>query len=193
MPLDFNSAEQQRMPGLIPKGTVVPVHMTLRPGGHGEGGWLKQSRTGEVLMLDAEFTVIDGQFARRKFWSVLTVQGETDKQKQAADISRSRLRAILEGARGIRPDDESQDAARGRQIESYAELDGIRFLAVVGEEPARDTFDAKNTLAAIITPDRKDWVKLEQVQRTGSATRAPVAANTQAPAASTSGKPAWAS
>jgi hypothetical protein len=113
MAYDFNGAEQQREGGLIADGTVAVVHLTIRPGNAGEGGWLKRSKGGDSQALDCEFTVVDGPFAKRKFWSLFTVEGTTEGHAKAAEISASRLRGILESAKGIRPDDESDAAKNG--------------------------------------------------------------------------------
>jgi hypothetical protein len=114
MAFDFNGAEQQREGGLIADGTIAVVHLTVRPGNAGEGGWLKRSKDGSSQALDCEFTVVDGPSAKRKFWSLFTVEGTTEGHAKAADISASRLRGILESAKGIRPDDESEAAKAGR-------------------------------------------------------------------------------
>lgn len=192
---DFNDAEKQREGGLIPDGTVVPVHLTVRPGGAGEGAWLKRNRDGNCLMLDCEFTVFEGEFAPRKFWSLLTVEGETEGQKKGADITRSRIRAMLESARGINPADTGEAAIAQRRIGGFQDLDGLRFWAVVGLEEGRDGYKDKNVLKAVVTPDRKGWTKLEQQgggRSTPSASR-PAGGPVAAPAASTgSARPSWA-
>src|SRR4029077_19663300 len=108
--LDFNNAEPQREMGLIDDGTVAVVQINVRPGHAGEGGWLKRSKAGESEALDCEFTVVDGPYAKRKFWTLLTLGGISEGQKKAGDISGSRIRAILESARGIKPDDQSDTA-----------------------------------------------------------------------------------
>lgn len=195
MAYDFNNAETQREGGLIPDGTVAPVHLTVRPGNSGEGGWLKRSKTGESMALDCEFTVVDGPFAKRKFWSLFTVEGTTDGHAKAAEISASRLRGILESARGIRPDDESEAAKNARRLNSWGDLDGIRFVAKIGIEKGKEGYKDKNTLAAAVTPDRQAWSKVEQIAKPagtvntiGQAAQAAVAN-----AAAAAGKPAWAS
>lgn len=193
--LDLNEAEKQNGFGeLIPDNAVVPVHMTVRPGGAGDDGWLKLNKDGNCVMIDCEFTVTEGQYARRKFWTLLTVQGETDGQKKAADISRSRLRAALESARGISPADESEQACNGRRVSSYADFDGLRFLAVVGLEKGKDGYKDKNVLKAIVTPDRKEWVKIEQVNKTHPGIGAVAAANAakQGAVKASIGRPSWA-
>ena len=166
MAMDFNNAEAQREGGLIPEGTIAQVHMTVRPGNAGEGGWLKRSKSGDSMALDVEFTIVEGPFAKRKFWGLFTLEGTTDGHQKAADISASRLRAILESARGIRPDDESEPAKAGRRMNSWGDFDGLRFIARIGIEKAKEGsgFKDKNSLEAAITPDRKAWVKVEQIK-----------------------------
>ncbi|MCK1367648.1 hypothetical protein [Bradyrhizobium sp. 62] len=195
MAFDFNGAEQQREGGLIADGTIAVVHLTVRPGNAGEGGWLKRSKDGSSQALDCEFTVVDGPSAKRKFWSLFTVEGTTEGHAKAADISASRLRGILESAKGIRPDDESEAAKAGRRVNSWGDFDGLRFVAKIGIEKAKEGsgYKDKNTLDAAVTPDRKTWIKVEQVARPASAAPANVAAAAVAAQATAgAGKPAWA-
>lgn len=167
MPIDLNNAPPQREMGLIDDGTVCVVHMTVRPGNTGEGGWLKRSKEGESNALDCEFTVVDGPFAKRKFWKLFTLEGISEGHAKAAEISASQLRAIMESARGIKPDDKSEAAVAARRIESWGDFDGLRFVAKVGIEkaPAGSGFKDKNVLDAAVTPDKKAWTQVEQVQR----------------------------
>jgi len=192
MSYDFNTASEQREGGLIPDGTIAIVHLTVRPGNSGEGGWLKRSKGGDSQAMDCEFTVVDGPFAKRKFWSLFTVEGTTEGHAKAGEISASRLRGILESAKGIRPDDESDAAKNGRRVNSWGDFDGLRFVAKIGIEVAKpgSGFKDKNTLDAAITPDRKTWLKVDQVAKAPSVAPS-LAAATQAAIAS--GKPAWAS
>lgn len=194
MAYDLNSASEQRTGDLIPDGTIVNVHMTVRPGNSGEGGWLKRSKAGDSQALDCEFTVLDGAYAKRKFWSLMTMEGTTEGHAKAAEISAARLRAILESVNGIRPDDESPNAAVKRRVNSLGEFDGVRFVAKVGIEKGKDGYKDKNSLAAVITPDRKDWSKVEQIAKQGNFQQVgTVAAGVVANAAAAAGKPSWAS
>lgn len=188
MPVDLNQAPKQTTSDLIPDGTIVPVNATLRPGGAGDGGWERRSKEGVSQGLDFEFTVIEGPFARRKFWTLFTVSGETAGHQTAAEISISRIRAMVESARGINPADESEAAMAARRITSWEELDGLRFWAKVGLERGKDGYKDKNQLKSVITPDSKDWTKLDQGDR-------PVAKPAAAPAAAkpaATGRPSWA-
>jgi hypothetical protein len=160
---DFNNAKTQRSRDLIPPDTVATLQLNIKPGDTGEGKWLKTSKGGASQGLDCEITVIDGEHAKRKFWQRFTVSGETDGQKQAAEISNQMLRAILECARGIKPDDMSESAKAARQVAGWGDFDGLRFIGRIGVEPAKNGYAAKNTLLEVITPERKNWRPVEQV------------------------------
>jgi hypothetical protein len=190
--MDFNNAPEQREGGLIPEETIAVVHMTIRPGNAGEGGWLKRSKDGSSNGIDAEFTVVEGQHAKRKFWKLFTVEGSTEGHAKAAEISASQLRAILESARGVRPDDDSDAAKAARRVSSWGDFDGIRFVAKIGIEPGKDGYKPKNTLDAAITPDRKAWVKVEQVVK-GAGSMQPIGAIAQSVVQNAKpSKPSWA-
>lgn len=194
MAYDFNGAQEQREGGLITDGTIATVHMTVRPGNAGEGGWLKRSKTGDSMAMDCEFTVVDGPFAKRKFWSLFTVEGTTEGHAKAGEISASRLRGILESAKGIRPDDESDAAKNARRVNSWGDFDGLRFVAKIGIEKGKDGYKDKNSLDAAVTPDRKAYVKPEQVAKQASSF-APIGQAAQKVAEGASaggGKPSWA-
>jgi hypothetical protein len=162
--VDLNEAPEQRSFDVIPDGTVAVVQLNIRPGSAGENGLFKRSKTGEAEGLDIEFIVAEGPYAKRKFWAFMILSGVTDGHAQAADITRSRLRAILESARGIKPADVSEAAKKARVAE-YSDFDGLRFLAKIGVEPAKGDYKAKNILTEAITPDRKEWQPIEQVEQ----------------------------
>ena len=167
--MDFNDATgKQRSLDLIPHGTIATVQIKVRPGTAGEGGWLKRSKDGNSEALDLELTVIGGPYDKRKLWDLMTLGGTTDRHAQAMEISRAKLCAILECARGVRPNDTSEAARQARHLNSYGDFDGLRFIAKIGIEkgaakPNGDgQFPDKNRLLEIITPDRKEWQKIDQ-------------------------------
>jgi hypothetical protein len=161
---DFNTASEQRDYDVIPDKTVAVVQLKIRDGNAGPDGLLKRSKSGECEGLDCEFTVVEGPYAKRKFFSFNVLSGTTDGHAQAADITKSRLRAILESARNIKPQDVSEAAKKARVAE-LRDFDGIRFIARIGVEPAKGDYKAKNILAAVITPDQKEWRPIEQVDQ----------------------------
>lgn len=198
MSFDFNTAEPQQAGAgsLIPDNTIVTVVSTLRPGGHGPGGWLKTNNNGSCLMADFEFTISGGPFDRRKVWSMFVIEGETEGQMKAAEISRSKLRAMLESAFGVLPDDKSPEAIKARQA-GWQDFDGLKFCAKLGVEkgkpkdptnPHSEFYPDRNTLKAIITPNERDYVNPgPQMAKISSPTGSP--SSNAAPA----NKPKWAS
>jgi hypothetical protein len=176
MDMDFNSAGPQQSFETIPEDTVVMVHLNIRPGSVGQGGFLRRSNAGDSEQLDCEFIVVDGPYAKRKFWTLMTVNGETDGQKKAVSITRDKIRAIIESAHGILPTDDSPEAKAKRSLKSWEELDGLRFMAKVKLEPeSKDpksgrVYKAKNTLGEVITPDKQAWTKPEQLTNRATVT-----------------------
>jgi hypothetical protein len=201
---DFNEAEPQRAGGgeLIPDNTVALVVAKLRPGGSGPDGWLKPSQTG-CEMLDFEFTVDGGDYDRRKLWGLYVVSGCTDGHEKAANISRSHLRAMLESARSVNPDDTSAEAIAARRANGYADFDGISFCAKIGIEPGglkdktagpnSERYADKNVIKSVVTPDQEDYIKPGGGAPRGASK--PVNQNKPAggqPASGGSAKPSWA-
>jgi hypothetical protein len=193
---DYSEAQSQREIDLIPHGTIATLQLTVRSGGAGEDGMLKRSQDGLCEMLDLEFVVVEGEYVRRKFWERFVLVGTTDGHARAIEISRGKLRAILESARGIKPDDVSPEARAARTVK-LADFDAMRFIGKIGIEKGKDkgnsagNYPDRNILLTAVTPDRKDWHAVEQTAHP------PQAANATGHATSAASipmvKPAWAS
>jgi hypothetical protein len=143
---DYNTAETGGGSfDLVPANTVARVILTIRPGSEGDGGWLTQSKSSDAQYLNCEFTITDGEYAKRKFWGNLTVSGgkvNEEGQSIAGKIARETLRAILESSLGVRPDDESDEAKRKRLVSGYGNFNDMEFVAKIGIEPARGEYQA---------------------------------------------------
>jgi hypothetical protein len=127
MPYDYTEAPTQRgTPELIPHGTVAPVTLKILAGGAGEGELLKRSKKGDCEMLAIELTVVEGEYARRKFWENLILAGTTAGHAQASEVSRAIIRAIIESAKGIKPQDVSPQARQARTVE-LKDINGMTF------------------------------------------------------------------
>src|SRR5262249_44618990 len=123
--------------------------------------------------------------------------GTIDGHGKAAEMSRGRLRAILESARGIKPDDMSPAARSARTVE-LKEFDGVRFVARIGIEKGApkndgsgDNYPDKNVLAAVITPDRKEWQPVTQMPSDPPFSGGGASTSTPTPAAIS--RPTWTS
>ena len=156
---DFNDAEQQQNFDLIPKGTVAWVRMTIKPGGFNDasqgwtGGWATRSDETGAVYLACEFVVLEGPFARRKLWSNIGLH--SPKGPTWTGMGRSLLRAILNSARNVRPDDNSPQAAAARRIQGFHELEGIEFVAKIDVE--RDNRgDPRNIIKQAVEPGQSD-------------------------------------
>jgi hypothetical protein len=167
MPYDYTDAPPPR-DDLIPHNTVATLVLHIRAGGVGEEGMLKRSQKGDSEMLHCEFTVGDGPYKGRKFWAYWVLDGTSSGHATAADINRSTLKAILDSALGLKPDDASPQARAARTV-SLKQFDGMSFVGRIGIEKGKPKNDSsgenwpdKNILAGVITPDKKDWHPVEQ-------------------------------
>ena len=201
---DFNDAESQQSGfDLIPKGTVVPVRMTIKPGGYDDanqgwgGGYATESFDTGSIYLAAEFVVTAGDHAKRKMWSNIGLHSK--KGPTWGQMGRSFIRAVLNSARNVHPQDNSPEAAAARRINGFAELDGLEFLVRVDIEKDGKGQD-RNVVKVAVEPDYPDYPKLMGVPPKasgGSSSSAPAQA---APAyaapspqrAPVTGKPSWA-
>jgi hypothetical protein len=192
---DYSDAPAKREFHLIPHGTIATLQLNIRPGGAGEDGLLTRSKNGSCEMLNVEYMVVDGEFAQRKFWERLVLDGTTSGHDRAVEYTHRKLRAILESAHGIKPNDMSPQAHAARTA-SLKDFDGIRFTARIGIEGGKPrgngdgNYPDCNVLLAAITPDRRDWHVVEQTPRPALS---PESASTAPDAPAAIVKPKWAS
>ena len=157
---DFNDAQSNA--NVIPKGTLAKVRLTIRPGGFDDpaqgwtGGYAKRGNTGAVY-LDAEYTVLDGQYAKRKIWSMIGLYSPNGPNW--ANMGRSLVRGILNSARGLSDKDKSPEAQARRRINGFADLDGLEFVARI--DIGTDTNgDEKNEIRSAVTPDHREYAQV---------------------------------
>ena len=204
---DFNDAEAQQSGfNLIPKGTLVPVRMTLKPGSYDDpsqgwtGGYATQSFETGAIYLAAEFVVTAGEHAKRKMWSNIGLQ--SPKGPTWGQMGRTFIRALLNSARNVHPQDNTSQAAAARRIQGFADLDGIEFLVRVDIE--KDTKgEDRNVVKIAVEPDHSDYARLMGVPPKPGVSAAPPPSTPSTPATpaqtaqatarpAVSGKPAWA-
>ena len=215
MTFDMNDVAPQQSGDLIPDGTFAKVTMSIRKGGvdganeHDRGLLKALNQPGSDLrMVDAEFTVAEGPFARRKFWQNFTVQGgKLDEQGQSVvwKISKSQFRAMIDSALGLNPEDTSDAAKAKRVLRGLADLDGITFVAKIQVGPNRNpAYKDANKLDHVVLPTAPEWQKVmsgEQVRMQPSNRARPAAAapayaapaGGQSQPASSASTPAWSS
>jgi hypothetical protein len=192
--IDLNTAGEQRSFDVIPANTILTLQIKIRPGGAGDGGWLRRASDGASEGLDLELIVVDeGPYKGRKLWQLLTLSGTKPGHADAGKISLSTLKAIVESAKNIRPDDTSEAAQAARKI-TWQDLDGVRFVARLGVKPPEGSHPAKNTIGEVITPGSQTWRQPPQLDRESftkpNSETAPLG-TTQAPANAVA-RPQWA-
>ena len=203
MPYDYSGVPPATELELIPAGTIVEVAMKIRipkDSGVGEDGMLTRSRDGKCEMLDCELVVLNGQYANRKFWDRFILTGTTQGHADAEERSRRTLRSILDSSRGFKPNDNSPEARAARTNVSLKDFDGISFIAKVGIDKGRPKNDGtgefwpdRNMLAAVITPDRRDWHPPEQPVPFNGGGSDSAATTPSAPTGPGIARPDWAS
>jgi hypothetical protein len=190
---DFNDA---RNTSIMPKGEIVKVRLTIRPGGYDDpaqgwtGGYATRGDSGAVY-LNAEFTVLEGPYARRKIFTLIGLY--SPKGPEWANMGRALIRGILNSARGISDKDTSPEAQAARRISGFRDLDGLEFLARVdvGDDV---NGDPKNEIRKAITPDHRDYARyMGGGVAAAPAASAPAGGPVAAPAQPKSGiRPTWA-
>lgn len=157
---DFNDAQSNA--NVIPKGTLAKVRLTIRPGGFDDpaqgwtGGYAKRASTGAVF-LDAEYTVVEGPYAKRKIWSLIGLYSPNGPNW--ANMGRSLVRGMLNSSRGISDKDISVQAQTARRINGFADLDGIEFIARI--DVGKDTSgEERNEIKSAVMPDHRDYAQL---------------------------------
>jgi hypothetical protein len=171
MSYDLNDAQPQMAPigELIPDGTFAKVRLTIRPGGVNgatpvDAGLLKASQSSDAKMLDCEFTVVDGPYARRKFWQSFTVAGgKLDEKGQSIGwkIAKSTFRAMIDSALGLNPQDMSEATRARRVLPGLKHLDGIVFAARIMVEPASNPqYRDQNRIANVVLPDEPQYAAI---------------------------------
>jgi hypothetical protein len=196
---DFNDAQSNT--NVIPKGTVAKVRLTLRPGGFDDpaqgwtGGYAKRGGTGAVY-LDAEYTVLEGPYAKRRIWSLIGLYSPNGPSW--ANMGRSLIRGILNSARGISDRDNSPEAQARRRISGFHELDGVEFVARI--DIGTDTNgEEKNEIRAAVAPNHRDYAEVMGLAAAPSMQApapTPAALSSTGPSAGSaagfSGRPSWA-
>ncbi len=136
--------------------------LTIRPGGFDDasqgwtGGYATRGSTGAVY-LNGEFTVTEGQYARRKIFTLIGLY--SPKGPDWTNMGRSLVRGMLNSARGISDKDMSAEAQAARRISGFADLDGIEFIARIdiGTDASGDD---KNEIRSAVTPDHRDYASV---------------------------------
>jgi hypothetical protein len=198
---DMNDAGSQRPDSPIPDGTYCSLHMQVKRGGENipgcsehDLGLFKMSKTSDAAYLECEFTVTGGPHKGRHVWENMVVFGGKrgeDGVSKAWNISKAKIRAMIDSAYGLDPNDTSSATKAKRELRGFVDLDGIEFFAKLGIEPGGQSPDGfqyqdKNKIAHVVVPGEPQYAALKAGQEV-----APAPSSRQATAAPAQPKPAW--
>lgn len=153
--IDFNNVGTQIKYELIPEGTIARAKIFIKR--DSSGSLVTSSKGNDKQYLNCIFTVLDNPYKGNKIYSYIGIEGDKNYVYRGA----VRLRAILESAKGIMPNDDSYTAKSGRLMESYDDLEGlvVQVKVRIKKDP-NGKYDDKNDIEKIITPDFKEYVSL---------------------------------
>lgn len=202
--LNMNDAPEQKKFGeMIPDGTFVKMTMSIRAGDVNisgsdpmDEGLFKASQSSDAIMLDLEFTVLEpAEYVHRKLWENWVVAGGSLDDKGVSkgwNMTKARIRAVLESATATSPKDMTPQAKANRMLQGFKQLDGCPFYAKLtvqegNDKPGGGTYAPKNVIDYIVTPDEPEYAALRAGQKVEPKPR--YAAGTHA--GGSAAKPAW--
>jgi len=165
LPIDLNKTKlNHNSYEPLPAGLTVKARFILQGGSYGEDGWLHQAPNGYAY-LHGFFIIVNGHYAGHKVYQEIGVEVCAQPFHDPFIIEawegqgRSLLRAIIESAKGIDPEDMSESAQAARRLTSYAELNGLECGIVIGErKDFTQSLFPQNIIQEIITPDHRDYI-----------------------------------
>ena len=136
---------------LIPHGTIARAILYIKPQMDGvtipdlaQDAIFRQSATSSAKWIECEFTIIGGQFDKRKVWHNLFFDGD---KKNASGVSMSKeiglrtLRGLVDSAKGLSPADMSPEANALRQIPSLDAINGMEFCIKIAVEKGTNGYE----------------------------------------------------
>lgn len=137
--MNFSDAENQSDGETIPHNTVAPVSIEIKYGEYSDPAngmtnnvATKSDKSGSIY-ISWIGTVIAGPYTNRKIYGNM-IGLYSPKGPKWGEMGRSFVKGILDSAKGLHPEDQSQEGIAARNISSYEDLNGMEFLALISEE-----------------------------------------------------------
>jgi hypothetical protein len=165
MQLNLNQAEvRSHFYQLIPAGLVVKARFNLRFKEGRETTFLKHSLDGS-LYLDGVFTILNGTYKGHLIPQLICIEETAQRRLQQdvdEDMGLSLIRAMIESARSIHPDDVSEQAINARCLASLEELDHLECAVKIGVNQSTNhgMLPGRNYISLIVTPEHKIYEKV---------------------------------
>ena len=155
---NFNTVQPQvQKNALIPSGTLAKATFMIRKGGFGVGDFLTQSAHTGAIYVNAEFTIIEGPYARRKIFQRIGIQGSKPDDVWG-NQGKAMLRSIVESARNVPTNDMSEAAQHLRNLPNLGDMNGMTCVVRIGVEADKTgQYEPQNKIIAVLTPDQKSY------------------------------------
>jgi|TARA_A100000172_G_scaffold39320_1_gene23955 hypothetical protein len=186
---------------LIPEGTIARAILLIKPNHtiieeFASTPMFKESPHSSAKYIETEFTIVGGQFDKRKVWQNIFFDGDS---KNDQGISKARvngirtLRLLVDSMLGLDPKDVSVESNNKRKIPGIDALQGQEFCIKIGIEKGTNGYADKNILRGPICADHKGFIAGGVVQ-VAPQVQQPIDQGVQ-PQATTAGSvvPPWAS
>ena len=172
--IDLNNVGDMSPSGdfeLIPENTIARAIITIKPNAvtmpeFSNTPIFKASQTTSAKWLEVEYTIIGGQFDKRKFWTNHFFDGDA---KDDSGVSKSKkiglqwLKAVVESHNNISAMDASPEAQAVRQIDmqkgGVASINGMNVCVKIGIEKSNDPqYSDKNRCKVILTQGMEGYI-----------------------------------
>jgi hypothetical protein len=180
MTINYNDADDQADRSVIPNGKYQ-LKVAIKRGGHGPDGMLRlAAKNLRGLMLECTYTVVNpAEHAGHKIKDYITVafdetdsidlppieSGKLENYRTSVRMGRARVKAILNSAFGLDPDDKSEAAQAKRNIDNHGALTGLVFWGEIDTKPAANGYGPKNSLYRVIVPGDDDYPKEKEKEK----------------------------
>ena len=163
---EIQSGSEQKPLELIPDKTPVRAIINLLGGDaempeFGQGFLFKKSMSSSAVYCPMEFTIMGGNFDKRRVWHNLFVHGDkldANGVPVARNIGLETLRRMVDSIHNLKGADMSAEAQQKRNLAGVQALQGQELSILVGVEPAQNGYDARNKMTVVLTPDNSDYV-----------------------------------
>ncbi len=185
--IDLNNVGDMSPSGdfdLIPENTIVRAIITIKPNAVtipelSNSPIFKASQSTSAKWLEVEYTIMGGQFDKRKFWQNHFFDGDA---KDDNGVSKSKkiglqwLKAVLESHKNISAHDASPEAQAVRQLDAsqggVASVNGMSVCVKLGIEKSNDPMYAdKNRVKVIMTQGMEGYVPSGTVPTTNTSSQ----------------------
>jgi hypothetical protein len=172
---DLNDAERPREVTIAPPG-LYWLSVEVRPGAVGDDHLLP-AKNNFTWHLSLKCTVKGGEYAGAVAFDYITLKfdpagsGDPDlcppPLPQQAENYKTAVRALLESAFAIDPNDDSEEANAKRCVKDndFLNLNGLVFFARVDIRKGSNGYKDSNTVDYVITPDMPEWPRQTTKQK----------------------------